>query len=683
MLGASSVGSTNDEVHLCQRASGEHECNVILEELRDDRLIGRCTTLHTWTTIASLAGDLGVPPARVALLGHLGNQPHGALRDGDVIHYPVVSGAKHTFAPRLIGCVVGVSGRRQGVRGCSLLPFYPSSSLRSVPALPLFQLMELPPAPLFSTGFWSPYKGSVSAGAPEIHTLMGQLLRDEPWWSPDLVQVLPRLGDNDRHWVPRSPSAAFVVALLSGPPAPAAVLLPQELPKQALLSIIRRHYPNAICIKGRIPSLAQHVPGTTSVRLRDGDILTVHVEGWQPSLHQPSPSSFPSHAAARTQGLWSHALEFHSDCWVLLWPAPGQPPVALFASGNQRWDPVARTLRPALDQFLEAWWPSILGLASTDEPLHLVAEAGDLADQVNVLTPQPWRCFQVPRDRGCCRTGDVVSVGSHDHASLPALSPGVAPGSPTSTCRHMSPRPSALFLLALVLSRLPANWRSHSAWGLLLLSCYLAAYGAPLLARPPGSSAGWTLCMADVAALTAKLHEYWWTTALCPHLPASFAWPLQHAWTSFPLWTGGVPSSLFLATDGSGRNGGSWAFAVWAYASPRWYRIGWASASLADTPWLPAQPRDDAGLLASYTGELTALQSAGLWVAAQLDLWQLHMGCRPGLVTVAVDNAAALMTAAGQGKATTLPALLARRPGNLSSPVSAPPSTTCIVTLGT
>ena len=50
------------------------------------------------------------------------------------------------------------------------------------------------------------------------------------------------------------------------------------------------------------------------------------------------------------------------------------------------------------------------------------------------------------------------------------------------------------------------------------------------------------------------------------------------------------------------------AFVVWAFAAQRWHRIGWAASHLADTPWLPAGNRTAAGLLASYVGELAALE---------------------------------------------------------------------------
>ena len=199
------------------------------------------------------------------------------------------------------------------------------------------------------------------------------------------------------------------------------------------------------------------------------------------------------------------------------------------------------------------------------------------------------------------------------------------------------------------------------AWSLFILGCYLAAYGAPPTPSSAAATREWLLDMQDVAALTAKLHEYWWTVPLTRSLPYTLPALLHQSWESFPIWSGGVPSSLLIATDGSGRGGGSWAFAVWAYASPRWYRIGWVAAPLENTPWLPDHHRYEVGPLASYVGELAALQAAGIWASAQLDLWQLHMGCRPHMITLAVDNSAALMAAAGHGRTSVAAATLARQ----------------------
>ena len=65
--------------------------------------------------------------------------------------------------------------------------------------------------------------------------------------------------------------------------------------------------------------------------------------------------------------------------------------------------------------------------------------------------------------------------------------------------------------------------------------------------------------------------------------------------------------------------------------------------------------------MASYIGELAALQAAAMWVSAITDFWQLYTGSRPSVVTLAVDNAAALQVAAGHAQATVPAARLTRQ----------------------
>ena len=127
-----------------------------------------------------------------------------------------------------------------------------------------------------------------------------------------------------------------------------------------------------------------------------------------------------------------------------------------------------------------------------------------------------------------------------------------------------------------------------------------------------------------------------------------------------PPWQGSVPDSVFIATDGSGNRGGTWAFIAWGHIQGRWHRIGWDAGRLDCTPWLPPACRHAPPHLASFYGELAALESAGLWMSALADWWQLHMGSRPRLVTTAVDNSAALQIAAGHSQAAGTAAALAR-----------------------
>ena len=84
-----------------------------------------------------------------------------------------------------------------------------------------------------------------------------------------------------------------------------------------------------------------------------------------------------------------------------------------------------------------------------------------------------------------------------------------------------------------------------------MLSCYLAAYGSPprFLALGQHETG---IDLGDAAALTAQLHQYWWQFPLRAELPRSAPARERAAWESFPVWSGGVPESVLIATDGSG-----------------------------------------------------------------------------------------------------------------------------------
>ena len=324
----------NDEVHICLRAAGEHECNVILEEHRDGSLDGRCVTVNTWTTEAAIAQQVGVAAHDVVLLGP-DCPTRGSLRDGDIFHFPLSAlggtsfghqRATPTFAlwPLLFS---GLLARGQHCASGMLIALLWASG-RATAAIPH-------PTPSASSAqvshwVWSPFRGGVGPAAEGSARLLDQLHREEPWWAPDLALALPSFGEHDQHWVPRSPCDAFSVVLVLGPPAPEAVLMPRILSKGRLLGIFDRHFPNTISVRGRIPQLADHIPASTTLRLADGDVLAIRAGHWQPSLHGRSSPSFRSHALARVQGFWSHALEFHSNCWLLLWITDAERPIAIY-----------------------------------------------------------------------------------------------------------------------------------------------------------------------------------------------------------------------------------------------------------------------------------------------------------------------------------------------------------------
>ena len=129
------------------------------------------------------------------------------------------------------------------------------------------------------------------------------------------------------------------------------------------------------------------------------------------------------------------------------------------------------------------------------------------------------------------------------------------------------------------------------------------------------ADAGWELDLQEVFACQASLHDLWWGRRLCPSLPPVCPCSYHFTWEQYPLWSGGVPDAVLLATDGSGTRGGSWAFAAWCRWKERWYRIGWAAASLDHTPWHHAESRSSTAQC-SFNSELSALQAAAMWCSA-------------------------------------------------------------------
>ncbi|CAE7293312.1 unnamed protein product [Symbiodinium sp. CCMP2592] len=178
-------------------------------------------------------------------------------------------------------------------------------------------------------------------------------------------------------------------------------------------------------------------------------------------------------------------------------------------------------------------------------------------------------------------------------------------------------------------------------------SCYLRAWGAPDWHSPDGIS--WAADIHQECAAQASLHQLWWMHDLFPNLPATAPAPYRQAFSSFPLWSGGVPDQVLIATDGSGERGGAWAFCVWVWWRHKWHRVGWFGAAGADTPWISGTAAPGSGV--SFQAELWALQAAGLWLLAWADRLSLLTSAAPAKVTIAVDNASALQIAAGQAQA--------------------------------
>ena len=201
--------------------------------------------------------------------------------------------------------------------------------------------------------------------------------------------------------------------------------------------------------------------------------------------------------------------------------------------------------------------------------------------------------------------------------------------------------------LCLPRELLPGTWRGTGLWD--RLSCYLAAWGAPIWQRSEDGVVSASL--EDTFRVQAQLSAYWHANPLRMELPVSFPPAYHYTWDYYPRWQGGVPDEFLLATDGSGLGQGSCAFVAWGLLKHTWYRVGWFATSIPSLAWGPASGHDTAPALRSFHGELYALQAAALWIVKEVDQGQLHMRARPRKVTIAVDNIAALQIAAGHAAA--------------------------------
>ena len=423
----------DDRPHLCQRPPNPDSLHVIYEHVEGSILQGECMPVSRWSTLQSIAGQLQVDPQQLRLLGADSNAAGRPLRDGDIIHtldpaIEVPSSLAAVVAPSIcLLLLAGWHGPHAGPQGLVLLGlvwlFWCSAA-----AVPTrddhFAESSL-------QWIWSPYRGKLGPFSSLSLAHANPLRTVEPWWNHGLAPVSPVPHLREAHWVPRSPSPVFATILAFGSPAPVALLLPSRISKQLLFSIVAQYFPGLDSLRGRIPMLAEHFPPETEVPLRDGDAVITHSCRWSPALHH-QPVSFPSHSAARAQGCWSHPLTFHSDCWVLVWRPDGSPPTAIYAEGQQQWDPEACTLRPALNSLPDGWWPSTHGSTSPTEPLHFAEASGDTGC-VNVLL---W-------SQRCCRRLDLEDLTQgRDGDVLPDIS-GSDPHCIASVpCQTLSPPPN-------------------------------------------------------------------------------------------------------------------------------------------------------------------------------------------------------------------------------------------------
>ena len=273
------------------------------------------------------------------------------------------------------------------------------------------------------------------------------------------------------------------------------------------------------------------------------------------------------------------------------------------------------------------------------------------------VRPAPWllalAALRVPRaSLWLALSWTIYAPGSVDMMRGYGFMPAQSEHPPTLSVSSGSMPP-----LHLALPTFPVTARDLPNASLLHLKPYLAARGAPPVWRT--CAQGWELDMQPMLECQARLNSIWGFRAMQSHLPHYFPAAYHAAWCQHSPWSGGVPDSLLIATDGSGASGGTWAFLAWCCFKGRWHRIGWDAGSLSAVPWglphLAGGPTQH-----SYAGELVALQAAAIWCTSALDFWRTYTGAAPRHVTIAVDNAAALQVAAGHANTTAQPARVAR-----------------------
>ena len=470
----------DDRPHLCQRATSPDTIHVIYERVEGNTLAGDCLPLSCWATVPSVAAQLGADPNRLVLLGLESNHDHRPLREGDILHL---------LSTEVMGSSVMCRPSAASMLALALIAAFSNEHTTRSRLLPVLAAALLfpgadagpepgePGASPITGWVWSPYRGKLGPLSNVDESPVSFFRDSEPWWPDTLVKINPSPAPFEVHWAPQSPSPIFANVLAIGTPAPIALLLPSRLPKRSLTALISQQFPHTAYLSGQVPSLAAHTPADTVVQLRDGDAIVVHDTHWKPAIWHATQQAFPSHASARHRGCWSHALSFRSNCWLLLW-RPGQHgPEVVYAEGLQTWDPIARTLRPALQPLPDGWWPSAYGGSSLKEPLHLATAS--LPQCANVIVPHCLACIQVPTDIASrLRDGDVLGDSSLPgiHKDIP-ISPGKEAAATGRARRRTSPHLATLFL-GIHCSSATARWVATGsiAWSLLWLSSYLPAY---------------------------------------------------------------------------------------------------------------------------------------------------------------------------------------------------------------
>ncbi|CAE7283093.1 unnamed protein product [Symbiodinium sp. CCMP2592] len=442
------------------------------------------------------------------------------------------------------------------------------------------------------------------------------------------VPVRPALNDQETHVLLAPALQDLVTVFVVGAPAPRALILPRSLSLPTLLEILQPSFGSDVQVAANSARLTHR---HQEVCFRDGDCLRVTRLLWAPSLVPTLRTSFTHPRNALREGLWGMALTVPGPGRCLLWRCPGVLHRSINFAGTQHWDPYQGRLLPCMGDEAESWWP----IFDHRLPAHTLA-----------FHP----VAQAQQHERLALTLDEESVTLRDVSFAPSF-------------HSWSKRTVGMLCLLLCHSlqgiRPRDPWPRSIFWSsLLIVLCYLAAWGAPAWERVNPQE--WDLDLTDVCQLQADLHQGWWLHGLADELPRSLPLSYHAAWAADLPFGVGPPDSLLIATDGSGAGQGAWAFVAWGHCRYGWRRLGWAAASLPGTPWLPDGSSHPFLAQRSYLAELAALQAAGHWCVAMCDLWRLRTGRMPKSVTVAVDNSAALQVVSGHGAAMATPARWAR-----------------------
>ena len=571
------------------------------------------------------------------------------VRTGDVVHVhernAASRGSIRLYPALLIASVVAVLGRWPSLTLLALCSAHLSGALgvRTAPAEVPHRLWD-PAGPLLGP----------EPGLP--HSCPWALRRQLPAWE-NFDRVRPSVYAGGPEWVPRAPDRGRVTVVLVCPPAPRAVLLPASCSSAQIRDLAAALSPHAGQIAVHPTVRRVTLPGGHTVfSLRSGDVVVVRTETWVPMLRPPRAivHATPQNAARRLP------FRIQEPGMLFAWRPHEPRPLCLPTGRGELWDPSGCSFRPTLVAFSpDRWIP-----AQLLDPLglHLVVASGDPDYAHLIQRGPPATVFREPRSASLeeIRDGDVaLAVTPRLSCLIPLL---------LATPCLCAARSDGLLCVALSLGTLSAPllfawcqtlmWPAAGSFGLttaqVLFSTYASAWGAPREHPEPPP-----IFLQDTAHMYVLLSAHFLRKPLRYDLPAFAPAPLQHAWRSFPVWQGGVPDEVFVATDGSGDGHGSWAFVAWALWHGRWYRIGWDCGSLHCTPWLLPAPGHGADTR-SFLGELGALTSAAAWLTAWWDCLRVHTKSAFSKATIAVDNTSALQVAAGHASTATASAQVCR-----------------------